>query len=144
MLLFEFDDPIDRVTIDIPLFIRILELTREEIQSDADLHHMVDKIIKLSKQTAYPLDMKHYDAIEDVIKHSLGDDDEINEDPVWSSWIADLEYYEFKDGTTGVLMGTNGGSEYFINGVGPQEYENWMKAPSKGKHWWEAIKYIYT
>jgi hypothetical protein len=37
----------DTVTFDIPLLIRVLELTREKIKSDIDLHKMVERLINL-------------------------------------------------------------------------------------------------
>lgn len=37
----------DTVTFDIPLLIRVLELTREKIKSDVDLHKMVERLINL-------------------------------------------------------------------------------------------------
>jgi len=40
-------DAKDTVTFDIPLLIRVLELTREKIKSDIDLHQMVERLIKI-------------------------------------------------------------------------------------------------
>ena len=37
----------DTVTFDIPLLIRVLELTREKIKSDIDLHKMVERLINM-------------------------------------------------------------------------------------------------
>lgn len=68
----------------------------------------------------------------------------LTEEPVKSSWIADLTYVEFKDGSGGVNMTTHGGRTYFIEDVPYETYEQWMKALSKGKFWWSDIKYIYT
>ena len=48
------------VTLDIPLFIRLLEVAREEIKSDEDLHHMVERV--LAEGTGL-LTMDNYDAI---------------------------------------------------------------------------------
>lgn len=81
--------------------------------------------------------------INQIIHDDL-DDESLTEDPVWSSWISDLDHYKFQDGSEGVLMTTHNGREYFINGVDEQEYTQWMQAPSKGKHWWSDIKYFYT
>jgi len=65
----------------------------------------------------------------------------LNEVAVSSSWIADLTYDE-EAGS--VIMTTLGGGEYEIPGVPYEEYEEWISAPSKGKHWWSAIKGIFT
>lgn len=62
----EMGDPIDTLDMDIPLFVRILELSRETIKTDAELHHVVSKIIELSKEKE-TLDMDDYDAIEAVV-----------------------------------------------------------------------------
>jgi hypothetical protein len=63
----EADDPKDIISMDVPLFVRILELSRETIKTDADLHHVVSKIIDLTKEQDAPLDMKAYQAIEYVL-----------------------------------------------------------------------------
>ena len=42
-------DAKDTVTFDIPLLIRVLELTREKIKSDIDLHQMVEELCDLTK-----------------------------------------------------------------------------------------------
>lgn len=44
------EDPIDTVTMDIPLFIRLLEYAREDAKTDMDLHDLTENAIKLSKE----------------------------------------------------------------------------------------------
>jgi hypothetical protein len=63
------------------------------------------------------------------------------EKPVISSWIADLEY---DDDLEAVIMTTLGGGEYTITDVPYEEFEYWVEAESKGKHWWSDIKGIFT
>ena len=46
----ERTDAKDTVTFDIPLLIRVLELTREKIKSDIDLHKMVERLIKIRRK----------------------------------------------------------------------------------------------
>ena len=46
----ERTDAKDTITFDIPLLIRVLELTRENIKSDVDLHKMVEKLIKIRRK----------------------------------------------------------------------------------------------
>ena len=70
-------------------------------------------------------------------------EDVLHEEPVASSWIVDLTYLEFEDGTHGVQMTTKGGRSYFIDGVSQDDYNRWMSAMSKGKHYWSDIKYFY-
>lgn len=54
-------DQQDTVTLDVPLLIRIMELAREDIKSDADLHNVVERILGLKDQGV--LTMQNYDAI---------------------------------------------------------------------------------
>jgi hypothetical protein len=48
--LVERTDAKDTVTFDIPFLIRVLELTREKIKSDVDLHKMVERLIQIRKK----------------------------------------------------------------------------------------------
>ena len=41
-------NPRDIITVDVPLFIRLLEYAREDAQSDMDLHDVTENIISLS------------------------------------------------------------------------------------------------
>jgi hypothetical protein len=43
----EGTDKKDTITFDIPLLIRVLELTREDIKSDVDLHRVVERLIQI-------------------------------------------------------------------------------------------------
>lgn len=61
------EDPLDIVCCDVPLFIRILELSREEIVDDAQLHVVVDRILTLSKRGS-PLTMDNYQEIIQGLK----------------------------------------------------------------------------
>lgn len=54
------DTPVIAMTI--PLFVRVLELVREDVKSDVNLHVVLEEIIKLS--TNGLLDMKAYECIE--------------------------------------------------------------------------------
>jgi DNA-binding ferritin-like protein len=51
----------DIVQLDVPLFIRLLELAREEVKQDADLHDIAEAVIKLSQEG--PVTMADYDKI---------------------------------------------------------------------------------
>ena len=57
----EETDKKDMICMDIPLLIRVLEFTREEMSSDIELHNMVERLINMRHDV--PLDMTHYDAI---------------------------------------------------------------------------------
>jgi len=55
-------NPSDKVTIDIPLFIRLLEYAREDAKTDMDLHNVAEKAISLS-ETGKTLTMAEYDTL---------------------------------------------------------------------------------
>ena len=51
----------DIIKLDVPLFIRLMELAREDVKQDADLHDVAEAVIKLSQQGAAT--MADYDKI---------------------------------------------------------------------------------
>ena len=55
-------NPSDKVTLDIPLFIRLLEYAREDAKTDMDLHNVAEKAISLS-ETERTLTMNDYDSL---------------------------------------------------------------------------------
>lgn len=57
----ESSDPQDHVSFDIPLFVRLLELAREDIKSDVDLHNVVERTLALKNQGV--LTMADYETI---------------------------------------------------------------------------------
>jgi hypothetical protein len=56
----------DIVKLDVPLFIRLLELAREDIKQDADIHDLAQRVIELSKTN--PATMADYDDIVTFMK----------------------------------------------------------------------------
>ena len=56
-------DPMDLVTMDVPLLIRLFELMNETVESDAELHHITTQILNVSKASDGPLTMEHYNEI---------------------------------------------------------------------------------
>ena len=71
-------DVIDTVTLDVPLFIRMLEYAKEDAADDMDLHDVATKTIALSKQKGI-LSMEDYDALvpaEAPIDENLSLDDQ--------------------------------------------------------------------
>jgi hypothetical protein len=62
-------NPKDKITLDVPLFIRLLEYAREDAKTDMDLHDVAEKAIELSS-TGNTLTMTDYDKIVNMI----GDD----------------------------------------------------------------------
>lgn len=69
-------DKKDTVTMDIPLLIRVLELAREDLKSDADLHRVVEKLIDIRDQGVLTMDNYNYVA---NIKEGLEITDDMNE-----------------------------------------------------------------
>lgn len=63
---------IDKITMDVPLFIRALEYAKEDAKTDMDLHNVAEKAIALST-SGKTLTMADYDAI-------VGDMGSLNED----------------------------------------------------------------
>jgi hypothetical protein len=55
-------NPADKITVDVPLFIRLLEYARENAKTDMDLHNVAENAIALS-ETGRTLTMAQYDEI---------------------------------------------------------------------------------
>lgn len=56
----------DLIQIDVPLFIRLLELAREDVKQDADLHDVAEIVTKLSQE--HPVTMANYEEIVKFMK----------------------------------------------------------------------------
>jgi hypothetical protein len=55
-------NPKDTITVDVPLFIRLLEYAREDAQTDMDLHDVAENIISLAA-SGKTLTMDDYSSI---------------------------------------------------------------------------------
>jgi hypothetical protein len=55
-------NPSDKITLDVPLFIRLLEYARENAKTDMDLHNVAEKAIAAS-ETGKTLSMADYDSL---------------------------------------------------------------------------------
>jgi len=64
----------DTVKLDVPLFIRLLELAREDVKQDADLHDIAEAVIKLSQEGVAT--MADYDQIVGFMKQQGSADNE--------------------------------------------------------------------
>jgi hypothetical protein len=67
----------------------------------------------------------------------------LNEKRVLSSWIADLTYTTNDEEENGVMMTLLNSKEYFIVGISPKVYNQWVKAKSNGKCWHRYVKGAY-
>ena len=52
----EQQDPQDTITVDVPLFIRLLELAREDIKSDPELHNVVERTLAIKNRGTLTMD----------------------------------------------------------------------------------------
>ncbi len=66
----------DIIKLDVPLFIRLLELAREDVKEDADLHDVAEAVIKLSQEGVAT--MADYDSIVAFMKQQGGDNAELD------------------------------------------------------------------
>ncbi len=66
---------IDVIKIDVPTFLRLVELAREDVKADPDLHDMTQKIVAISQERVVTMD--DYDEIVRFMKKQ-GSDEEIN------------------------------------------------------------------
>lgn len=55
-------NPTDKLTLDVPLFIRLLEYAKEDAKTDVDLHKATENALALS-ETGKTLTMDDYDTI---------------------------------------------------------------------------------
>lgn len=77
----EATDKEDVVTLNIPLVIRMLELAREDIKSDADLHRVIEKLIQIRNKGV--LTMDDYSFVSGIKEEC----DRLNEeDPCWTGY----------------------------------------------------------
>ena len=65
----------DLIQIDVPLFIRLLELAREDVKQDADLHDVAEVVTKMSQEK--PVTMADYNDIVKFMKVQ-GQEDELD------------------------------------------------------------------
>lgn len=65
----------DIIKVDVPLFLRLMELAREDIKNDMDLHDVTEIVTKLSQNRIAT--MKDYDTIVEFMKRQ-GQEDELD------------------------------------------------------------------
>ena len=66
----------DIIKINVPAFIRLIELARESVKNDADLHDLAEIVTKISTKEVVTMD--HYNAIVRYMK-TQGTDDELDQ-----------------------------------------------------------------
>ena len=79
------ENPVDVIRMDVPLFMRCLEFSREDAQDDADLHHLVEKAVELSKD-GKTLTMDNYDELAGGVSEGIVDEaKDPNVDAEWKT-----------------------------------------------------------
>lgn len=66
---------IDVIKLDVPVFLRLLELAREDVKDDRDLHDMTQKIVAISQERVVTMD--DYDEIVNFM-NTQGSDEELD------------------------------------------------------------------
>lgn len=61
----------------------------------------------------------------------------LKEEPVLSSWIADVT---LQKNNRDITMTLGNGRRYVIRGAGPAQHTAWLRAPSKGQYWHQNVK----
>lgn len=61
------ENPVDTITVDVPLFIRLLEWAKEDANTDMDLHALTEKALSLQTASLGSLTMDHYDELVSVM-----------------------------------------------------------------------------
>jgi len=82
------EDKVDTITMDIPLFLRMLEYSREDASQDMDLHDVTEKAISLGKERGI-LQMDDYDEI-------IGTTEKVNEVNLKQAKLSSSEYQKAK------------------------------------------------
>jgi hypothetical protein len=82
------EDKVDTITMDIPLFLRMLEYSKEDASQDMDLHDVTEKAISLGKERGI-LQMDDYDEI-------IGTTEKVNEVNLKASKLSSAEYQKAK------------------------------------------------
>lgn len=121
--LLEATDAVDTITVDIPLMIRLLELAREDVKDDMELHKITERLIEIRGKGM--LTMEDYDFIANG-KAKIKEEVELNEDNLDS--IAKKHGMEFNRTTYGAGMKHKTKGEVSIN-----RYGEWHHYPAGSK-----------
>lgn len=87
-------NPKDKVTLDIPLLIRLLEYAREDAKTDMDLHDLTEKLIAMGSEGGRTLSMKDYDQL---VQHADTTDEPTKIDENYGALTTELAAKEFHD-----------------------------------------------
>lgn len=91
-LILEGKDPTDSITLDIPLLIRVLELAREDVKDDMELHRITERLLKIRHQGVLTMDDYSFIAnMKEEFAHELQEfkkqpDVAEDKDPCWTGY----------------------------------------------------------
>jgi len=105
----EKEDAVDTITMDVPLFLRILEYSREDAQKDIDLHDVTDKAISLGKERGI-LSMEDYEEI-------VGDAEEIDENLTEAYVPSNIKEFAKRKGVSSLVNKVAGWAERVGQGI---------------------------
>ena len=127
-------NPEDKITVDIPLFIRLLEFAREDAKTDLDLHVVTENAIALSKD-GHILTMDNYN---DIVKNNSKEDNiqEAKRFQKLAGILTEMKVNnpnKFSDNFVKQLLSNNGIDEDYLEDMGGIESgsEEWMDVLSE-------------
>ena len=104
------EDKVDTITMDIPLFLRMLEYSREDASQDMDLHDVTEKAISLGKERGI-LQMDDYDEI-------IGTAEEIDEAKLSEAYVpSNIKEFAKRKGVSSLVNKVAGWAERVGQGI---------------------------
>jgi hypothetical protein len=104
------EDKVDTITMDIPLFLRMLEYSREDASQDIDLHDVTEKAISLGKERGI-LQMDDYDEI-------IGTAEEIDEAELNEAYVpSNIKEFAKRKGVSSLVNKVAGWAEKVGKGI---------------------------
>ena len=104
------EDKVDTITMDIPLFLRMLEYSREDASQDMDLHDVTEKAISLGKERGI-LQMDDYDEI-------IGTTEEIDEVELSEAYVpSNIKEFAKRKGVSSLVNKVAGWAEKVGKGI---------------------------
>jgi hypothetical protein len=104
------EDAVDTITMDIPLFLRMLEYSREDAQKDLDLHDVTEKANKLGKERGI-LSMDDYEEIVGAAK-------EIDEAELTEAYVpSNIKEFAKRKGVSSLVNKVAGWAEKVGKGI---------------------------
>lgn len=82
----EATDKQDVISLDIPLMIRMLELAREDVKDDMELHRITERLIEIRKKGTLTMDDYEFIAGVKKLKEEIEELSEKMKDPCWKGY----------------------------------------------------------